>query len=722
MKKQLLLLLAMWLPLVAMADASGRCGNNLTWIYTEATQTLTIEGSGAMSDYTSISNVPWYPYHNVIEKVIIGPNVTTIGSHAFERQSKVTYVYIHGTVTSVGDYAFSRCSGITSITIPNSVTYIGNYAFNECSGLTSVTIPNSVTYIGNYIFHNCRALTSVTISNNVTSIGEFAFQNCKALTSISIPNSVTSIKQYAFSGCSGLTSIFIGNSVSSIGEYAFNRCSALTSMEVDSDNTAIDSRENCNAIIFTKSNTLIAGCQNTIIPNSVTSIGNSAFENCTGLTSITIPSSVTNIGTAAFFQCLNLTSITIPSSVTSIGSNAFAYCTGLSTMRVDSDNTTYDSRDNCNAIIETNSNTLITGCQNTTIPNSVTSIGVRAFYGCSGLTSVTIPNSVTTIGNSAFTNCSGLTSITIPNSVTNIGQEAFYNCSGLNSIVIPNSVASIDQYAFAYCPSLTSIVIPSSVKSIDQYAFAYCSGLTILSIGEGVTSIGKSAFSNCNNMQDLYLYAEQPPTTEMDAFSSSNMANAKLHVPTNILFVYQSISLWKDFGTVVAIDGDPVVPEPQKCEKPTISYQNGKLTFASSTEGATCQYSIKDTDIKSGSGDEVQLTATYNISVYATKAGYDNSDVATATLCWIDVEPKTEGINNGIAQVPAKAVLIQAVGGAINVQGCDDGERIGVYSINGCQVGTSVSQNGTATINTTLQPGSVSIVKIGQKSVKVMMK
>ena len=135
-----------------------------------------------------------------------------------------------------------------------------------------------------------------------------------------------------------------------------------------------------------------------------------------------------------------------------------------------------------------------------------------------------------------------------------------------------------------------------------------------------------------------------------------------------------------------------------------------------------CQSTITDADIKSYSGNEVQLTATYNISVYATKAGYDNSDVATATLCWIDVEPKTEGINNGIAQVPAKAVLIQAAGGAINVQGCDDGERIGVYSINGSQVGTAVSQNGAATVNTTLQPGSVAIIKLGKKSVKVMMK
>ena len=146
------------------------------------------------------------------------------------------------------------------------------------------------------------------------------------------------------------------------------------------------------------------------------------------------------------------------------------------------------------------------------------------------------------------------------------------------------------------------------------------------------------------------------------------------------------------------------------------------MSFASDTEGAEFVKEITDTDIKRHYDANIQLTATYTISVYATKAGYDNSDVATATLCWIDVEPKSEGINNGIAQVPAKAVLIQAVGGSINVQGCDDGERIGVYSINGSQVGTAISQNGAATVNTTLQQGSVAIIKVGKKSIKVMMK
>ena len=210
------------------------------------------------------------------------------------------------TVTSIGDWAFRDCTGLTSITIPNSVTSIGDRAFGGCTGLTSITIPSSVTSIGNYAFWGCTGLPSIDIPNSVTSIGQDAFENCTGLTSIDIPNSVTSIGSFAFLGCEGLTSI-----------------------NVAAGNTTYDSRDNCQAIIETANNTLIAGCMNSTIPNSVTSIGNYTFYGCTGLTSITIPNSVTSIGICAFEGCTRLTSITIPKSVTSIGGVAFTGCTGL---------------------------------------------------------------------------------------------------------------------------------------------------------------------------------------------------------------------------------------------------------------------------------------------------------------------------------------------------------------------------------------------------------
>ena len=202
---------------------------------------------------------------------------------------------------------------IPSSVIYNSVTYsvtsIGYSAFAYCSSLTSVTIPNSVTSIGAQAFWGCSSLTSVTIPNSVTSIGEFAFYYCTGLTSVTIPNSVTSIGSRAFDGCSG-----------------------LTSMSVEAGNAIYDSRNNCNAIIETESNTLIAGCKNTIIPNSVTSIGYYAFHACSGLTSVTIPNSVTSIGEYTFYNCSSLTSVTIPNSVTSIGGTAFSNCSGLTSI------------------------------------------------------------------------------------------------------------------------------------------------------------------------------------------------------------------------------------------------------------------------------------------------------------------------------------------------------------------------------------------------------
>ena len=186
---------------------------------------------------------------------------------------------------------------------------------------------------------------------------------------------------------------------------------------------------------------------------------------------------------------------------------------------------------------------------------------------------------------------------------------------------------------------------------------------------------------------------------------------------------YKATKGWQDFKFIEEGEGPGGdTPTTQKCEKPTISYENGKLTFTSETEGAVCQYSITDTDIKAGSGNEVQLGVTYTISVYAAKAGYENSETATATLCWIDQQPKTEGITNGIANIPAQAVLIQSEGGSIKVQGVDEGTQVNVYSINGTQAGSAISQSGAAIINTNLQPGSIAIVKIGQKSVKVVIK
>lgn len=309
----------------------------------------------------------------------------------------VTSSVDHYTVTRIGGYAFDRINHIVkTVTMPNTITRIGKKAFIDCDSLTTIIIPNSVKDIGEEAFMN-TGLRSVTLLDGVTSIGKAAFRNTY-LTTITIPNTVTSIGANPFGGCE------------------------LNSITVSDGNRHYDSRNNCNAIIETATNTLISGCKNTIIPMGVTSIGKRAFINCSGLTTINIPNSVTHIGDCAFYACDDLTSVTIPNSVTKIEEFAFAECSKLATIN---------------------------------IPESVTNIGDLAFYHCSGLTSVIIPNSIMSIGRETFTGCTSLTSITIPKSVTRIEDYAFSNCSKLTTVVIQNPNLKYDYDKVFYgCDNL----------------------------------------------------------------------------------------------------------------------------------------------------------------------------------------------------------------------------------------------------------------------------
>ena len=271
--------------------------------------------------------------------------------------------------------------------------------------------------------------------------------------------------------------------VTSIGDWAFSECSGLTSVTIPNSVTSIGNRAFSGCSGLTSVN----------IPNSVTSIGIGIFSGCTGLTSITIPNSVTSIGNYAFCDCIYLISITIPNSVTSIGEKTFSGCTYLTSITIPNSVTSIGS----------SAFSYCSGLTSVTIPNSVTSIGGAAFYGCSSLTSITIPNSVTSIGSSAFLGCSGLTSVKIPNSVTSIGDWAFEACSGLTSVTIPNSVTSIGWHSFSGCSGLTSITIPNSVTNIGSYAFNGCSGLTSVTIPNSVTSIGDETFSGCSGLTSV---------------------------------------------------------------------------------------------------------------------------------------------------------------------------------------------------------------------------
>ena len=467
--------------------------NNLTTVIWNA-ENCTDVGS---EDYTSMTLYAAFPYLS-LTNVIIGDNVKNIPNFAFIACSRLTSITIPDSVTSIGNGAFGYCSGLTGVTIGKGVTSIGDSAFNGCPKLVEVinnsnldiaTGSSANGYVGyyaltvkkggtselinkdDYLFYSykninfllgyaCNA-SELTLPNNYNGqnyrIYNYAFSGCRGLTNVTIGNGVTSIGDSAFSGCRGLTSITIPNSVTSIGGDAFYNCSGIESLVVTTGNKKYHSVNNC--IIETETKKLIIGCKTSIIPldDSVTSIGNYAFYNCSGLKSVTIPDSVTSIGNSAFEDCSGLTSVTIG--------------------------------------------------------NSVTSIGDWAFSGCSGLTSVIIPDSVIWIGDSAFRGCSGLTSVTIGNSVTSIGRGAFYGCSGIESLVVTTGNKKyhsannciIETETKKLIVGCKTSIIPSddSVTSIGDGAFGGCSGLTSVMIGNSVTSIGDWAFSGCSGLESI---------------------------------------------------------------------------------------------------------------------------------------------------------------------------------------------------------------------------
>ena len=415
---------------VISAELSG----GMTWQFNEQNGTLTISGSGPMSEPDG-SDPEWWYLRSGVKTVVLSDGITSISSSAFWRCDNLVSVTIPFGVTSIGDRAFYECKRLTNITIPSSVTSIGEGAFSYC-GLTGVTIPASVASIGNTAFRNCTALSRVTLSDGVTSVGYQAFACCSSLTEITIPGSVTELGREAFAG-SGLTSVSIRNGVTSL-DNVFADCKSLKSVTIPGS-----VRSMCYAFVYCVS------LNSVTIPDGVKDIS-SAFGGCSSLASVTIPGSVTNAG-AAFEWCTGLTNVTLSNGLTSISGSMFRECRSL------------------------------TGV---TIPASVTGIGEYAFSGCVGLTDVNLPNGMTYIGEGAFSSCS-LTGVTIPSGVSHIPAEAFSGCVSLTSVTIPSGVKSIGREAFGNCGSLTSVTIPASVTSIHDRGFYNCPRLIAIYGYEG---------------------------------------------------------------------------------------------------------------------------------------------------------------------------------------------------------------------------------------------
>lgn len=512
--------------------------------------------------YRSLGRSYAYGLPNIpnLKEVILGKSVEEISDYAF-LNLPITSIILPKSLKSIGKNAFQGCKQlvkteisdlaawcavaiktndysnplsvsqklvvdgeeVTDLVIPEGVAEINKWAFYGCKSLTSLTVPKSLKKIDYNCFQGCDKLTRLNIPDIASwckiSIGGYyvfssperhLFKDGAEILDLEVPEGVDSIQPYTFYNCKGLKSAKLANSVTNIGYYAFQGCSGLNSLTIG---------------------------------NSVTSIGNGAFIECVGLTSVTIPNSVTSIEDNVFRGCSGLTSVTIGNSLTSIGYWAFSNCKSLSSIVVETGNTKYDSRGNCNAIIETSSNTLVTGCKNTVIPDNVLTIGRDAFDGCANLTDIKFPDNVRNIEEHAFRNCSGLTSIAIGNGVNQIGACAFEYCSGLKSIYISNSVKYIGNYAFEHC----------------------------------------------NALKDVYCYARQVPSTGFELFYESYVDSITLHVPTASIEAYSTATEWNKFKKIVAMAmptyqliyivdgevyktleleyGETITPEPNPSEK-----------------------------------------------------------------------------------------------------------------------------------------------------------
>lgn len=530
----------------------------------------------------------------------------------------------------------TKCDkNVTSAVIPEQiqgkkVTSIKNWAFQYCESLRTVSIPDSISYIGNGAFYFCSNLHTINLSNNIGRISDQVFSDCTSLSTINIPDSVAVIGDRAFYNCTSLSTINIPARVISIGD-AFWNCTNLNDINVSTANSNYSS---IDGVLFNKNMTALlrypAGKKTTayIIPSSVASIGDNAFD-----------------------RCRNLSSINIPNSVTSIGSFAFAGCSNLSGVY---------------------------------IPNSVTSIGYMAFESCDNLGSVSLSNRITSIKTYTFSGCFSLSNISIPNSVTSIEKGAFDYCIGLSNINMSNAVTSIEEYAFRHCTSLSSINLPNSVTSIGHYAFQECTKLNTINIGNSVTSIGVMAFYKCTNLTDVYYDGTAEEWGKiLIRYDNECLTNATIHfaastkiaqnIPTDkygILVIDgagKAISgakvQWNNSTQTTSDDGI-VFFDKLTVGQPSITvtcngyepYSNSGINYAKNTQGYDvvrlykadeASYKLKSAVYTAGMGQCDVLNGTKRLSTssgddsFTLSCKADGADIAGYTLLQNDTAIKT---------------------------------------------------------------------------------
>ncbi len=560
--------------------------------------------------------------------VKIPDTVKAIGDNAFKNNDMIRNIYIPDSVTSIGKNAFYDCDQLTSVFIPDSVTSVGSSCFYSCNNLTYAKLPQNMNVVSTCIFYECKKLETVVFGMNVTEIGNYAFYNCNQL-KVDLPGNIVKIGGSTFRNCKSLTEITIPKSLTDCDSDIFSGCSNLKTIKFEKGITTIPEK-----LFSGYDDSWFDGLEEIDIPETVTTIGESAFYNCKNLTTVTGMKNVTKIGDCAFYNCSQL-KVDLPGNIEKIGFSTFRNCKSLTEITIPK------SLTDC-------SNDIFSGCSNLKtikFEKGITTIPEKLFSGYDdswfdGLEEIDIPETVTTIGGSAFENCKNLTTVTGMKNVTKIGYNAFCNCSNLKEIIIPDGVTSIGSNAFQNCTSLASVRIPNSVTSLGTYIFDGCSSLTDVALGKGLTSIPSYMFSNCESLKNIKI-PYNVEAIESYAFLNDT-AFTEITIPRKTTAINSNAFSYPGKLNIYGISG--TYAETFANEN-NIKFTNRKVN-ASKVE-------LNESQITLDSADNYQLSAYIYPSTASNKnVVWESSDPSVAT---IDDNGMVTALKKGTTKITVKA-------------------------------------------------------------------
>ncbi len=524
-----------------------------------------------------------------LESLTITADFDSMGSYLFADCTKLSAVSWTGNCSEVGSYMFSGCSALDRIAVPAGIQKIGSYAFFQCTGITEITFPNTVTGIGAGAFSGCTGLSSISFPESLESIGEHGFQGCKELTSVAVPDQVTSLGSGVFSGCSKLERIILpfvgsGKTVETVGQemvfgYIFGTDEYTDAMAVKQSYSnsgsatyylpkSLQQVTVTGGDIFYGAFDQCTGLTSITLPAALTVIGNYAFRDCTGLTDLQIPAGVTEIGEFAFDGCTGFDGLVLPEGIERIGSGAFSDCTSLVGMELPGQITRIENKtfQGCSSL------------QEFTLPKQIQFIGNEAFQGCKELKEMKLPDCITELGSGVFKDCAGLQSMDLPANISILKEYLFSGCTNLQKITMEGEITEIGSYSFAKCELLETIEIPATVTEIGSYAFSGCSSLKNMRLPQELTKIGNHTFKDCVKFTSIQVPGSV--TVIGSAAFSGCSALESLSLPfIGGSAAAESASTSTLFGFIFG----------------TVSYQGGIATKQSFSGSGTTTYYIPDT-------------------------------------------------------------------------------------------------------------------------------